>query len=293
MDSYGTFYSPPKSSSSPRRAAATKASGQITSQYSTPFADESQPPPLKRQRRSRKNLSHAAIDDHESVPELADDDHELVALSPSQLRTRTARRPCGNFCDTANGGQHTASATLPPTPPTTALPTPASILSLKSKCSANAGPVLAKSFGIPNPRLDPDENRYERKAISSSVLTESDGDPFSFAYDKLALQPGRNYEVDVEEIPAYNTPNSKQYRPPAWELQGRQSADARKFVRLKRDGLTRDEAMAICLGHRERGRPRTFIRVLFSVAQHSTLPNKPLRYYPPAFFHLLRMEGAT
>ncbi|KAH8680356.1 hypothetical protein BGZ61DRAFT_535424 [Ilyonectria robusta] len=218
MDSYA--------SPRPRRAAATKASGQITSQYSTP--------------RSCKNLSYAAIDDHEFVPELADDDHELVALSPSQLRTRTPRRPC-------------VSATLPPTPPTTALPTSASILSLKSKSSADAGLVLAKPFGIPNPqqdllrnRLDPDENRYERKAISSSVLIESDGDPFSFAYDKLALQPGRHYEVDVEEIPAYKTPNSKQYRPSAWDLQGRQSADARKFVRLKRDGFTWDEAMGIC-----------------------------------------------
>lgn len=134
-----------------------------------------------------------------------------------------------SFCDTANGGQHTVSETLPPTPPTIALPTPASILSLKPKSFTNVGTVLAKSCGIPDPqqgllrnRLDPDENWYERKVrqqrqgmelpqletgphvISSSVMTKRH-DPFSFVYDKLALQAGRHYEVGVEEIPAYKT----------------------------------------------------------------------------------------
>lgn len=253
-----------------------------------------------------------------------------------------ARFPCepasATLLTTANT---VAAATLlslehTTTPPVAAFPTPASKFSHKRKSSADVTSVPANPFGLPTPqqgprlnRLDSDQGQYEQKvrkvlqdidvpqfetgpqAVSSSVLDDNQGDPFSFVYDKLALQPGRSYEVDLEEIPAYKTPGSKTYRPPAWELQGRQSTDARKFVRLKRDGFTRDEAAAICrkfvdalnrwpdmnaisspVGRREFGKPRTLVRALFSAAQHSALPNKPLRFYPPAF-HSSAADGGS
>lgn len=95
-------------------------------------------------------------------------------------------------------------------------------------------------------------------------------------------------------------PEHKRYRAPTWELRGRQENDIRAFLHLNRAGFTHDEATAICgkfvdalnrwpdlnamstpKGAFLPGRASPLIQTLLSAAQHSALPDKPLRYNAP------------
>ncbi|KAH8721596.1 hypothetical protein BGZ61DRAFT_475564 [Ilyonectria robusta] len=269
MDSYGMFYTPSGSSSRPQRAAAVKASGKITSQYaesklppSPPSPPLSVPPPPpkrpRRAQRSCKSQPRAIGNDDEPVPELAHDDTVLVALSPSQLNADMTCRPRGK----------------PTTLPVAALLTPSTEFLRKRKSLTDV------DGGVPFPRteyndryLNPrsgeerldNEGHWEKRVrealqdldlprfetgserpVPTTIMSESEGDPLSFVYDKLQVQPGRNYQVEIVEIRALCSPENKRHQALAWELRGRQGNDIRAFLRLNRTGFILDEVTAIC-----------------------------------------------
>lgn len=136
--------------------------------------------------------------------------------------------------------------------------------------------------------------------LTPTQIDVNDGDPFDFVYEKLDLQPGRNYQVEVVTV-EFLSPGGEEYKPAVWELCGKQGEDVRAILRLKKVGFNYDEATAICRKFVDalnrwpdidaisfpRGpcfRPRTPLLViaLFSAAQHSVLPHKPLRFPAPS-----------
>lgn len=213
-------------------------------------------------------------------------------------------------------------------PPVSALPTPSTQVVRKRKSPVDIDDVspsietrrpTVPSFGRRNNALHgidsvegPCETRF-RKSLETITLTQpatqpatvpirisavspldhTDGDPFSFVYEKLPLQQGRNYQAEVIEIPA-----TSKLPAPLWELCARQGQDFRFFLRLKRAGFTQDEATLICgkfvdalnrwpdvdalssKAEKKRG-PTRIVRTLFSAIQHSVKPDKSLRFFAP------------
>ncbi|KAK7428200.1 hypothetical protein QQZ08_005266 [Neonectria magnoliae] len=217
--------------------------------------------------------------DNELLPEETKQDEYagFFAESSFRLGTQTPRRslrhiPVLKTPLSQPRQTHSLSSVAP-------LPTPSTQRSLKRKYLADVGasPSIASVAGPSAAPIDPwgpppsrkqktlasrfrklesTVGRYESKfremlqgqpemapGPSSTLahMDESDGDPFAFVYEKLDLQTGRNYQVEIVEGPDRGTT-----MPRTWELRGTQEQDTRIFLRLKRAGFTHDEATAIC-----------------------------------------------
>jgi len=143
-----------------------------------------------------------------------------------------------------------------------------------------------------------------RRVIAPSEEIESvdynNHDPFAFVYDddKLPIRPGRNYEPDVVSVPSWSR---SIYKSELWSLQAKKPGELRLFCKLPAFipnqnqplSYTKEEAFAICRKLVDAinrwpdidaistatptARMRPTLNTLFSAAQYSALPQKPVR----------------